>query len=55
MRLINEMEKKGFNVIKFKPKIKKVLVNENEGFIHSYIIEFQAPNKEPEASQNKTE
>ena len=55
LRLINDMEKKGFNVIRFKPKIKKVLANENKGFIHSYIIEFQAPNKEPEASQSKTE
>ncbi len=50
LELINEMEKKGFNVIKVKPKYRKIPYNEIDGIKKavsiSYIIEFQAPDKE---------
>ena len=49
LELINEMEEKGFYVIKFKPKHKKIPYNEMDGIkkaiIHSYIIEFQVLDK----------
>ncbi|MEO1927572.1 MAG: hypothetical protein ABGX26_02670 [Nautiliaceae bacterium] len=53
LELINEMEVKGFNVIKVKPKIRKVVYHGTDGFIYSYIIEFQAPDTTNEVFQNK--
>ena len=50
LALINKMEKKGFNVLKVKPKYKKIPYNSIGGIKKavsiSYIIEFQAPDKE---------
>ena len=50
LALINEMEKKGFNIRKVKPKYKKVPYNSlgkiEEAIAYHYIIEFQVPDKE---------
>ena len=50
LKLINEIEQKGFNVIKVKSKYKKVPYNSmseiKKAVSNSYIIEFQVPDKE---------